>query len=77
MPVSVVIHPEDRKVSKSQYILANPEKGAGFWLHHPKMHPIFSYGTFHPKLILLKFPHKLRVVITSANLRTEDWIYMG
>ena len=51
--------------------------GAGFWVHYPKMNPSSKFGTFHPKLMLLKFLGKLRIVITSANLRKEDWLLMG
>lgn len=36
-----------------------------------------SWGKFHPKLFLLKFPSKLRVVVTSANLLMYDWTKIG
>jgi tyrosyl-DNA phosphodiesterase-1 len=36
-----------------------------------------SWGKFHPKLFLLKFPSTLRVVVTSANLMKHDWTQIG
>jgi len=41
----------------------------------PKMKT--SWGKFHPKLYLLKFPACLRVVVTSANLLKHDWSEIG
>ena len=41
----------------------------------PKMRE--SWGKFHPKLYLLKFPTSLRVVVTSANLMKHDWSEIG
>lgn len=41
----------------------------------PKMKT--SWGKFHPKLYLLKFPTSLRVVVTSANLLKHDWTEIG
>ncbi|KAA6360672.1 MAG: putative Tyrosyl-DNA phosphodiesterase 1 [Streblomastix strix] len=32
-----------------------------------------QYGTFHSKIMLLKYPTGLRVVVTSANLVHSDW----
>lgn len=32
-----------------------------------------KWGSFHAKLFLLKFPNRLRVVVTSANLISCDW----
>mmetsp|Transcript_10549 Transcript_10549/g.20293 ORF Transcript_10549/g.20293 Transcript_10549/m.20293 type:complete len:439 (-) Transcript_10549:6907-8223(-) len=36
-----------------------------------------SWGKFHPKLFLLKFPDMLRVVVASANLVMYDWSKIG
>ena len=33
-----------------------------------------SFGAYHPKLSLIKFKDKLRVVIGSGNLSTGDWL---
>ena len=35
--------------------------------------PTHAYHCFHPKLILIRFPDRLRVVISSSNLMEEDW----
>eukprot|EP00347_Sterkiella_histriomuscorum_P001407 403372152 len=32
-----------------------------------------SYSVFHSKLILYEFDDRLRVIVTSANLYTQDW----
>jgi tyrosyl-DNA phosphodiesterase-1 len=34
----------------------------------------FSSSSFHPKLILIRFPTFLRVVVGSGNLLEQDWI---
>ena len=36
-----------------------------------------KYGSFHAKIFLIKFPSRLRVVVTSANLITCDWSQIG
>lgn len=41
----------------------------------PKLHD--KYSSFHAKLFLLKFPNRLRVVISSANLMKSDWSMIG
>lgn len=33
-----------------------------------------SFGAYHPKLTLVKFKDKLRVIIGSGNLATGDWL---
>ena len=33
----------------------------------------YQRGCFHPKLLLLRFSDRLRIVISSANLTMEDW----
>jgi tyrosyl-DNA phosphodiesterase 1 len=35
------------------------------------------FGSFHAKLFLLKFPSRLRVVVSSANLINCDWSLIG
>ena len=54
----MVLHASN-KVSRSEYELLNEEQGTGFWVHYPRMNPSSKFGTFHPKLMLLKFPGKL------------------
>lgn len=41
----------------------------------PPFPNIYTYGCFHPKLILIRFKDRLRVVISSANLLEQDWYY--
>ena len=36
-----------------------------------------KWGKFHAKLFILKFPNRLRVVVTSANLIKCDWSLIG
>lgn len=44
---------------------------------YPKLDYTLKWGKFHSKLILLKFPSFLRVVVPSANLTNGDWYYWG
>lgn len=34
-----------------------------------------SIGSFHPKIMILKFKNQLRVVVGSGNLATGDWMF--
>ncbi|OMJ80397.1 hypothetical protein SteCoe_19350 [Stentor coeruleus] len=45
-----------------------------FTVVYPKVQ---QWGSFHPKLFILKFPYRLRIVITSANLVGCDWNLIG
>ncbi|CAG9335249.1 unnamed protein product [Blepharisma stoltei] len=47
----------------------------GFTIISPRKE--VSWGKFHAKLFLLKFPDKLRVVVCSANLVQYDWASIG
>lgn len=44
---------------------------------YPKLDYTLRWGKYHSKLILLKFPSFLRVVVPSANLTNGDWYYWG
>ena len=41
------------------------------YTHKKKM--IYTKGSFHPKLWILKFKDSLRIVVGSANLYLGDW----
>ena len=43
----------------------------------PKIDYSLRWGKFHSKLILLKFPNFIRVIVPSANLTNGDWYYWG
>lgn len=34
-----------------------------------------SISSFHPKLMIMRFPDRLRVVVGSGNLATGDWLF--
>ena len=34
-----------------------------------------SFGSFHPKIMLIRFKGKLRVVIGSGNMSSGDWMF--
>ena len=36
-----------------------------------------KFTVFHPKVILIKFPHLLRVVVTTSNFIESDWEKLG
>ena len=42
-------------------------------IYPPKDYQVNSYGCFHAKLWLLKFPNFLRVVISTGNQHVPDW----
>jgi tyrosyl-DNA phosphodiesterase-1 len=44
---------------------------------HPTIDYINKWGKFHSKLMIMKFPNFLRIVIPSANLTNCDWYYWG
>ena len=44
---------------------------------YPKIEYTLRWGKFHSKLIVLKFPNFLRVIVPSANLTNGDWYYWG
>ena len=43
-------------------------------LYPPKKHSR-SIASFHPKLMLVRFSDKLRVVVSSANASSGDWMF--
>jgi tyrosyl-DNA phosphodiesterase-1 len=43
----------------------------------PKISQTLRWGKFHSKLMILKFPNFLRIIIPSANLTDGDWYYWG
>lgn len=44
---------------------------------HPKLDYTMKWGKFHSKLMILKFPDFIRIIIPSANLTNGDWYYWG
>lgn len=43
----------------------------------PSKFGALNYGVFHPKLMLLEFDDRLRVVVSSSNLYIHDWEHMS
>ena len=43
----------------------------------PKIEYTLKWGCFHSKLMLLKFPNFLRIVVPTANLTNCDWYFWG
>lgn len=63
--VCIVSHGKPERVEKIS---------ENFTVVYPKVQ---QWGSFHPKLFILKFPYRLRIVITSANLVGCDWNLIG
>jgi tyrosyl-DNA phosphodiesterase-1 len=53
------------------------EKSDLLTFYHPKIDFTLKWGKFHSKLMILKFPGFLRVIIPTANLTNCDWYYWG
>jgi tyrosyl-DNA phosphodiesterase-1 len=53
------------------------EKSDHLTFVHPKMDFTMKWGKFHSKLIILKFPNFIRIIIPTANLTNCDWYYWG
>lgn len=44
---------------------------------HPAIDPSQKWGSFHSKMMILKFDNFIRVVIPTANLTKFDWYSFG
>ena len=71
MPSIIVRHQENQKYN------AMDEYGNYIKFIFPKISQTLKWGKFHSKLILLKFPTFLRIIVPSANLTDGDWYYWG
>ena len=71
MPSIIVRHQENQKFN------AMDEYGNYIKFIFPKISQTLRWGKFHSKLIILKFPKFLRIIVPSANLTDGDWYYWG
>ena len=71
LPSIIVRHREDQKYN------AMDEYGNYIKFVFPKISQTLKWGKFHSKLIILKFPKFLRIIVPSANLTDGDWYYWG
>ena len=71
MPSIIVRHEENQKYN------AMDEYGNYIKFVFPKISQALRWGKFHSKLIILKFPKFLRIIVPSANLTDGDWYYWG
>ena len=71
MPSIIIRHEENQKYN------AMDEYGNYIKFIFPKISQALRWGKFHSKLILLKFPKFLRIIVPSANLTDCDWYYWG
>jgi len=71
MPSIIIRHEENQKYN------AMDEHGNYIKFVFPKISQALKWGKFHSKLILLKFPTFLRIIVPSANLTECDWYYWG
>ena len=71
MPSLIIRHEENQKYS------AMDEYGNYIKFIFPKISQALRWGKFHSKLMILKFPKFLRIIIPSANLTDGDWYYWG
>ena len=71
MPSIIVRHQENQKFN------AMDEYGNYIKFIFPKISQTLKWGKFHSKLIILKFPNFLRIIVPSANLTDGDWYYWG
>ena len=71
MPSIIVRHQENQKFN------AMDEYGNYIKFVFPKISQTLRWGKFHSKLMILKFPNFLRIIIPSANLTDGDWYYWG
>ncbi|MCQ2821525.1 MAG: tyrosyl-DNA phosphodiesterase 1 [archaeon] len=67
----IIRHREDIKYNQME------EKGN--WIKYilPKIEYTLKFGKFHSKLIMIKFPTFLRIIVPSANLTNCDWYFWG
>ena len=71
LPSIIIRHEEGHKYNSMD------EYGNYIKFIFPKISNVLSWGKFHSKLILLKFPNFLRIIVPSANLTECDWYYWG
>ena len=71
MPSIIIRHQENQKFN------AMDEYGNYIKFVFPKISQTLRWGKFHSKLMILKFPNFLRIIIPSANLTDGDWYYWG
>lgn len=71
MPSIIIRHEENQKYN------AMDEYGNYIKFIFPKISQALRWGKFHSKLIILKFPKFLRIIVPSANLTDGDWYYWG
>ena len=71
MPSIIIRHEENQKYN------AMDEYGNYIKFVFPKISQALRWGKFHSKLIILKFPKFLRIIVPSANLIDGDWYYWG
>ena len=71
MPSIIIRHQENQKYN------AMDEYGNYIKFIFPKISQTLKWGKFHSKLILLRFPTFLRIIVPSANLTDGDWYYWG
>ena len=71
MPSIIIRHQENQKFN------AMDEHGNYIKFVFPKISQALKWGKFHSKLIILKFPNFLRIIVPSANLTDGDWYYWG
>ena len=71
MPSIIIRHQENQKYN------AMDEYGNYIKFIFPKISQTLRWGKFHSKLIILKFPNFLRIIVPSANLTDGDWYYWG
>ena len=71
MPSIIIRHQENQKFN------AMDEHGNYIKFVFPKISQTLRWGKFHSKLIILKFPTFLRIIVPSANLTDGDWYYWG
>ena len=71
MPSIIIRHEENQKYN------AMDEYGNYIKFIFPKISQTLRWGKFHSKLMILKFPKFLRIIVPSANLTDGDWYYWG
>ena len=71
MPSIIIRHQDNQKFN------AMDEYGNYIKFIFPKISQTLRWGKFHSKLIILKFPSFLRIIVPSANLTDGDWYYWG
>ena len=72
LPSIIILHDENNhKYNRME------EEGNYIKYIFPKIDYTLKWGKFHSKLIILKFPNFIRIIIPSANLTNCDWYYWG